>query len=70
MTDSNLMDADCIHGNVWHECDVCDPCPPAGHLWCGCGDSFVPEQHGATTEQCANCEVADWAAMSNTEDVT
>jgi hypothetical protein len=23
MTDSFLMDADCIHGNVWFECDEC-----------------------------------------------
>ena len=24
MTDANLMDADCIHGNVWWECPICD----------------------------------------------
>lgn len=23
MTDANLMDADCIHGNVWYDCTVC-----------------------------------------------
>jgi hypothetical protein len=24
MTDSHLMDADCVHGNVWYECPLCD----------------------------------------------
>lgn len=24
MTDANLMDADCIHGNTWWECPECD----------------------------------------------
>lgn len=24
MTDANLMDADCIHGNTWWECDICE----------------------------------------------
>lgn len=24
MTDGHLMDAECIHGNVWFECEVCD----------------------------------------------
>lgn len=24
MTDANLMDADCLHGNVWYECEICD----------------------------------------------
>jgi len=23
MTDAYLMDADCIHGNVWYECPEC-----------------------------------------------
>lgn len=25
MTDANLMDADCIHGAVWYECNQCSP---------------------------------------------
>ena len=31
MTDGYLMDADCIHGNAWYECDECmadDPDSP------------------------------------------
>lgn len=24
MTDANLMDALCVHGNVWYECPPCD----------------------------------------------
>lgn len=24
MTDANLMDADCVHGNTWWECPECD----------------------------------------------
>lgn len=24
MTDANLMDADCIHGNTWWGCPECD----------------------------------------------
>lgn len=24
MTDSNLMDANCIHGEVWYECKTCE----------------------------------------------
>jgi hypothetical protein len=24
MTDANLMDADCIHGVTWWECDQCE----------------------------------------------
>lgn len=24
MTDANLMDADCIHGNTWWECPTCE----------------------------------------------
>lgn len=24
MTDAHLMDADCIHGNPWWACPVCD----------------------------------------------
>ena len=27
MTDSNLMDANCIHGVVWYECEECEPYP-------------------------------------------
>ena len=23
MTDANLMEANCIHGNVWYECNTC-----------------------------------------------
>lgn len=23
MTDGPLMDADCIHGNPWYECEIC-----------------------------------------------
>lgn len=26
MTDANLMDADCIHGVVWWECQECEVC--------------------------------------------
>lgn len=24
MTDANLMDAECIHGNVWYDCHECE----------------------------------------------
>jgi hypothetical protein len=24
MTDANLMDANCIHGEVWYECKKCE----------------------------------------------
>lgn len=24
MTDANLMDANCVHGVVWYECDQCE----------------------------------------------
>ena len=24
MTDANLMDANCIHGVVWYDCDECE----------------------------------------------
>lgn len=24
MTDASLMEADCIHGNIWYECDQCE----------------------------------------------
>lgn len=23
MTDENLMDAECVHGIVWYDCEVC-----------------------------------------------
>ncbi|WP_395160420.1 hypothetical protein [Ilumatobacter sp.] len=23
MTDANFMEADCVHGGVWHDCDQC-----------------------------------------------
>lgn len=25
MTDANLMDADCVHGVAWYECEQCCP---------------------------------------------
>jgi hypothetical protein len=24
MTDANLMDANCVHGEVWYECQACE----------------------------------------------
>ena len=28
MTDANLMDADCVHGQVWYECSQCQADQP------------------------------------------
>lgn len=29
MTDAHLMDADCVHGRTWWECEVCASDAPA-----------------------------------------
>lgn len=48
MTDAHLMDAGCVHGTTWYECDTCT---------CYLGD---PDDPTRDEEACTACDAAHW----------
>ena len=49
MTDGPLMDADCIHGNPWHDCEICWPLPES---W----DDVYDQANRMVQMQCDQCD--------------
>ena len=46
MTDANLMDANCVHGVVWYECNTCDQNKTALERWPNHGMTRVHSEMG------------------------